>query len=67
MPFFFGCSGCVSVFYFISELIFYSVSGHATRLRNERDQLLKSGVYMESDRIIQEINQQIKEACLVDS
>lgn len=52
----------------VSTLLLLSlVSGHATRLRNERDQLLKSGVYMESDRIIQEINQQIKEACLVDS
>ena len=42
------------------------VTGHAARLRNERDQLLKSGVYIESDRIIQEINQQIKEACLIE-
>jgi len=37
---------------------------YATRLMEEKDQLLKSGVYSETDRIIQEINQQIRDACV---
>ena len=52
-----------------SDIIFNNeylrlVNDHAKRLKEEREQLLKSGVYLESDRIIQEINHQIKEICL---
>lgn len=40
------------------------VTDNMRRLKQEKEQLLKSGVYEESDRIIQEINHQIKEALL---
>ena len=43
---------------------FFSVTDNMRRLKQEKEQLLKSGVYEESDRIIQEINHQIKEALL---
>ena len=42
----------------------FSVTDNMRRLKQEKEQLLKSGVYEESDRIIQEINHQIKEALL---
>lgn len=44
-----------------------SVDEHITRLIEERDTLLKTGVYTSQDRIIAELDRQIREAIATKS